>query len=167
MARLQGSGQGHPSRSASKLDDDDDDELSELESEPEEADETVEVAGELGEDDAEGERMIWTPRERTSEVVDEDAEGEELDSDDETPGAGSGGETPDLSRMTARQRAKHGDVQEYMKLSDGRCKVATSGAATRPCHCANTRSRGPSKEGLHGGGTRNEACRDGPPETQA
>ncbi|KAL1860472.1 hypothetical protein VTK73DRAFT_7312 [Phialemonium thermophilum] len=94
---------------------DDDEDLSELESEVDEGiNDTVEVGGEeaagLDEEDmdAEGEEI---------EVVDEDAEGEEEspDSDDE----GSRAETPDFSRMTARQRAKHGDVaQEYMKLSD-------------------------------------------------
>ncbi len=107
-----------PAKASVKFDDDDDDELSELESEAEEMDETVEVAGEVGdEEDAEGEEDDMDGEDEEIEVVDEDAEGEEdLDSDD----GGSRAGTPDLSRMTARQRAKHGDIQEYMKLSDGK-----------------------------------------------
>lgn len=60
-------------------------------------------------------------------------------------------DTPDLSKLTARQRAKLGDVShEYMKLSDG--KRLTS--SLLPCCCpqevaANTASRGPSQEALH------------------
>ncbi|KAK1830752.1 PAPA-1-like conserved region-domain-containing protein [Podospora conica] len=95
-------------------DDDDDDELSELESEPEEVD-----MG-LGDEDAEGEdeeiEDVDAEGEDEIEVADEDAEGEEeeLDSED-----GSRAGTPDLSKLTARQRARLGDAShEYLKLSD-------------------------------------------------
>ncbi|KAK0673417.1 PAPA-1-like conserved region-domain-containing protein [Cercophora samala] len=93
-------------------DDDDDEELSELESEPEDITMGIEEEDAEGEDediDAEGEEEIV--------VDDEDAEGEEdddLDSD-----LGSRGGTPDLSKLTARQRAKLGEAShEYLKLSD-------------------------------------------------
>ncbi|KAI9839518.1 MAG: hypothetical protein M1819_002143 [Sarea resinae] len=69
--------------------DDDDEELSELESEeePEEMDEG-------GEEDAEGE-----------EVGDEEDEDEDpADSDDETPAGGSRASTPDINKLTRRQR---------------------------------------------------------------
>ncbi|KAK3314922.1 PAPA-1-like conserved region-domain-containing protein [Apodospora peruviana] len=102
-------------------DDDDDDELSELESDPEEANEAVRVAP-SGEEEAEGEDddADVDAEGEEIEVADEDAEGEddeeELDSDDET---GSRAETPDLTKLTARQRAKIGGAtHEYMKLSD-------------------------------------------------
>ncbi|KAK1754320.1 PAPA-1-like conserved region-domain-containing protein [Echria macrotheca] len=93
-------------------DDDDDDELSELESEPE----ATELLG--GDEDAEGEdeEVDIDAEGEEIEVVDEDAEGEdeELDSDD-----GSRAGTPDLTKLTARQRAKLGDAShEYLKLSD-------------------------------------------------
>ncbi|KAK4140891.1 PAPA-1-like conserved region-domain-containing protein [Dichotomopilus funicola] len=98
-------------------DDDDDEELSELESEPEDV--TVEVANN-DDEDAEGEdddEDVDAEGEEEIEVADEDAEGEddaELLSED-----GSRAGTPDLSKLTARQRAKLGDVShEYMKLSD-------------------------------------------------
>ncbi|KAK4172083.1 PAPA-1-like conserved region-domain-containing protein [Triangularia setosa] len=90
-------------------DDDDDEELSELESEPEDVTMGVDAEGEDEDVDAEGEEEIV--------VDDEDAEGEEdeeLDSE-----LGSRGGTPDLSKLTARQRAKLGDAShEYLKLSD-------------------------------------------------
>lgn len=96
-------------------DDDDDDELSELESEPEDVD-----MG-LGDEDAEGDEEEIEDVDAEGdeiEVADEDAEGEdeeELDSED-----GSRAGTPDLSKLTARQRARLGDAShEYLKLSDG------------------------------------------------
>ncbi|KAJ4306845.1 hypothetical protein N0V88_000216 [Collariella sp. IMI 366227] len=94
-------------------DDDDDEELSELESDMEDINDAVEVAG--GEEDAEGEDDddVDAEGEEEIEVVGEDAEGEELDSDDALS------HTPDLSKLTARQRARLGDAShEYLKLSD-------------------------------------------------
>ncbi|TPX07147.1 uncharacterized protein E0L32_010948 [Thyridium curvatum] len=112
-------------------DDDDDDELSELESDvEEEINDTVRVGGE---EDAEGEEDEEEEEEEEEEVEEEDddvdaegedveveeedAEGEveEIDSDDD----GSRAETPDLAKMTKRQRARFEDEpQQYMKLSD-------------------------------------------------
>ncbi|KAF4624942.1 hypothetical protein G7Y89_g13227 [Cudoniella acicularis] len=76
----------------------DDEELSELESEIEVEEEEAMQTG--NEEDAEGEE---------EEIeVDEGAEDdeEELDSDDDTPGGGSRGSTPDLNKLTKRQRAR-------------------------------------------------------------
>ncbi|KAM7183506.1 PAPA-1-like conserved region domain containing protein [Naviculisporaceae sp. PSN 640] len=102
------------------VNDDDDDELSELESEPEDVTGIVQASPGDGEEDAEGEEEDVDAEGEEIEVADEDGEGEEeeeLDSDDE--GVGSRGDTPDLTKLTARQRAKLGDVShEYMKLSD-------------------------------------------------
>jgi Ino eighty subunit 2 len=79
----------------SMLDDDDDEELSELESEDEEEDEDEE---EGGEEDAEGEEEEESP----AQANDED---EEMDSDDESRDSMSRSNTPDLSKLTRRQRA--------------------------------------------------------------
>jgi len=114
-------------------DDDDEEELSELDSDVEdEINDTVEVGGqEVVDEDADGE-----PEEEEADAdmdVDVDAEGEEievadeeeddeegLDSAGDTPGDGSRAGTPDLSKMTRRQRARFEETpQEYMKLSDG------------------------------------------------
>ncbi|OCK74203.1 hypothetical protein K432DRAFT_470641 [Lepidopterella palustris CBS 459.81] len=74
--------------------DDDDDELSELESQDEEDEE--EDAG--ADEDAEGE---------DEEIPDDDdaERDEDMDSDDETPQSMSRSHTPDLSKLTRRQRA--------------------------------------------------------------
>ncbi|KAI0385280.1 PAPA-1-like conserved region-domain-containing protein [Hypomontagnella monticulosa] len=89
-------------------DSDDDEELSELESEADEIQDTVKVGG--GDDeDAEGE----------DEEIEAANATEEEDDDDGSDGAESRAETPDLTRMTKRQRARfeeNGDA--LMKLSD-------------------------------------------------
>ncbi|KAI1815753.1 hypothetical protein GGS20DRAFT_584188 [Poronia punctata] len=88
--------------------DSDDEELSELESDPDEIQDTVKVGGGDDEDeDAEGE----------DEEIEEAGAGEEddLGSDED----GSQAETPDLTKMTKRQRARfeeNGD--SLLKLSD-------------------------------------------------
>jgi Ino eighty subunit 2 len=92
-------------------DDDDDEELSELESQDEEDEEDEEG----GDEDAEGE---------DEEIVDDDADrDEDLDSDDETPQSISRSNTPDLSKLTRRQRAA---FEEYdgglIALSNGKLK---------------------------------------------
>ncbi|KAF2262371.1 hypothetical protein CC78DRAFT_534863 [Lojkania enalia] len=75
--------------------DDDDEELSELESDEEGDEEDAE-----GEDeDAEGEEDDEMGGQN------DDDEDEDMDSDDETPGSMSRSHTPDLSKMTRRQRA--------------------------------------------------------------
>ncbi|ERS94962.1 hypothetical protein HMPREF1624_08674 [Sporothrix schenckii ATCC 58251] len=123
-------------------DDDDDEELSESESVPEgEINDSVEVAGD---EDAEGEDDDEGNVEGETEMVagddEEDAEGDEDDEDendedddddddddqqdaegesDGEDGDGSRDGTPDLTKMTRRQRARFEETpQEYMKLSD-------------------------------------------------
>ena len=120
-------------------DDDDDDELSE----PADSDlgdgtgfgdetmadqdaegEEIEVAGD-GEDGEEDEEEEEEEEEEEGEEEEEeeeegdegqeDGEGGELDSDEDGSRAG----TPDLAKMTKRQRARFEEPQEYMKLSDG------------------------------------------------
>ncbi|KAI9684849.1 MAG: hypothetical protein M1822_005497 [Bathelium mastoideum] len=73
---------------------DDDDELSEMESQDEEQ------VDELGEDEEGVE---------DEEGDEDDAEGDDIDSDDETP-MGSRGATPDLSKLTRRQRAAYEEM---------------------------------------------------------
>lgn len=110
-------------------DDDDDDELSEPDSDL--GDETLGMGDEtMAEEDAEGEEIEVAGDGEEEEEEDEeedeeqdeedDAEGEadvqELDSDEDGSRAG----TPDLAKMTKRQRARFDEQpQEYMKLSDG------------------------------------------------
>ncbi|KAK3387248.1 PAPA-1-like conserved region-domain-containing protein [Podospora didyma] len=101
-------------------DDDDDDELSELESEPEEINDTAAV----GEEDAEGEEDDDDAEGEEIEVADEDAEGEEdeeLDSDEE---GGSRAETPDLTKLTARQQVQAKKVFTAEELSMRRAEMA-------------------------------------------
>ncbi|KAL1965566.1 hypothetical protein VTN77DRAFT_5650 [Rasamsonia byssochlamydoides] len=89
-------------------DDDDDEELSELDSDAEgEPDETgIDETGEGGGEDDE----------ELDEEDDEDEEDEEdeNDSDEATPATGSRGSTPDLSRLTKRQRGSLGS--DYLQL---------------------------------------------------
>ncbi|RWA08620.1 hypothetical protein EKO27_g6481 [Xylaria grammica] len=89
---------------ASHVKDSDDEELSELESDADEIQDTVKVGG--GDDeDAEGE----------DEIEEAEPAEDDLGSDDD----GSQGEAPDLTKMTKRQRARfeeNGDA--LMKLSD-------------------------------------------------
>jgi Ino eighty subunit 2 len=93
--------------------DSDDDELSELESEDDEIQDTVKVGGggdddDDDEEDAEGEEDDEI--EATGAAADDDDE--ELDSSDETP---------DLTKMTKRQRARFEDGDGgLLKLSDGK-----------------------------------------------
>jgi Ino eighty subunit 2 len=93
----------------------DDEELSELESEVEEEEEGMQLGNE---EDAEGEE-----EEDLEEVDDEeeDEEDDELDSDDETPAGGSRASTPDLTKLTKRQRARleEGGSGHLLALPDG------------------------------------------------
>jgi Ino eighty subunit 2 len=94
---------------------DSDDELSELESGME--DETMQVDEE---EDAEGD-------EEEIEVEDEvDEDEEDLDSDDGTPAGASRGSTPDLSKLTRRQRARfeEGGSGHLMALPDGKSAMS-------------------------------------------
>ncbi|TQW00074.1 hypothetical protein V2A60_001196 [Cordyceps javanica] len=111
--------------------DDDDDELSEPDSDL--GDETMRMGDEtMADEDAEGEEIEVAgdgeedeeedeedEEQEQDEEEEEDAEGEadvhELDSDEDGSRAG----TPDLAKMTKRQRARFDEQpQEYMKLSD-------------------------------------------------
>ena len=88
--------------------DDEDDELSELDSDLEEEDQTETALDAEGDDDGAGE-------EEGADCEDEDLEGEGLgDSDDETPGSGAA--TPDLSKMTKRQRGRQDEEGGFMAL---------------------------------------------------
>ncbi|KAI1178195.1 PAPA-1-like conserved region-domain-containing protein [Nemania sp. FL0916] len=95
---------------ASRTKDSDDEELSDLESDGDEIQDTVQVGGGDGdEEDAEGE----------DEEMEEagPAEEDDLGSDDD----GSRAETPDLTKMTKRQRARFEENSDsLMKLSDGK-----------------------------------------------
>lgn len=101
---------------------DDDEELSELESDADEIQDTVKVGG-GDEEDAEGE----------DEEIEEAEPAEEVDlgSDDD----GSRAETPDLTKMTKRQRARfeeNGDA--LMKLSDGKSRRWARLSLARPSY---------------------------------
>ncbi|KAH8687374.1 PAPA-1-like conserved region-domain-containing protein [Tricladium varicosporioides] len=78
----------------------DDEELSELDSDIGEEVEEEEAMQTGNEEDAEGEEEEI----EVEEEVDEDDD--ELDSDDDTPGGGSRASTPDLNKLTKRQRAR-------------------------------------------------------------
>lgn len=91
---------------------DDDEELSELDSDMGEEVEEEEAMQTGNEEDAEGE----------DEEIEEQEEDQELDSDDETPGGGSRGSTPDLTKLTKRQRAalEEGGSGHLLALPDGK-----------------------------------------------
>ena len=90
----------------------DDEELSDLESEVEEEEETMQVGND---EDAEGE-----DEEIEVEEEEEEEEEDEIDSDEEA-GGGSRGSTPDLSKLTKRQRARldESGSGHLMALPDG------------------------------------------------
>lgn len=91
-----------------------------------EDEELSDLSSPLGED-VEEEEAMQTGNEEDAEGEDEDAEGEDveeeeaMDSDDETPGGGSRASTPDLSKLTKRQRARfdEGGSGFLMALPDG------------------------------------------------
>ncbi|PQE26367.1 hypothetical protein CJF30_00001125 [Rutstroemia sp. NJR-2017a BBW] len=88
--------------------DDDDEELSELDSDIADEIEEEEAMQTGNEEDAEGE-------DEDIEVAAEEEEEEPLDSDDETPAGGSRASTPDLAKLTRRQRAKFDeDAANYL-----------------------------------------------------
>jgi len=93
----------------------DDEELSELESDVAEEVEEEEGMQTGNEEDAEGE-------EEEIEVEEEVEDDEELDSDDETPAGGSRASTPDLNKLTKRQRARleEGGSGHLLALPDGK-----------------------------------------------
>ena len=93
-------------------DEDEDEELSDIESQDEEQ------ADELGEDEEGGEDEVGD---------EEDAEGDDdIESGDETP-MGSRGGTPDLSKLTRRQRAAYEEMDgSLMALSNGKSRLHSS-----------------------------------------
>jgi Ino eighty subunit 2 len=135
----------------------DDEELSELESEvaEEEAMQTgnEEDAEEEEEEEEEGEEI----------EVEADEEEEELDSDDDIGLGGSRASTPDLNKLTKRQRARleEGDTGHLLALPDGKFihTFHLTRIALTPC-------RGSSQEASDGRGARHETCRDGPPQEE-
>jgi Ino eighty subunit 2 len=94
----------------------DDEELSELDSDVGEEVEEEEGMQTGNEEDAEGEEEEI----EVEEEVDEDDE-DSLDSDDETPAGGSRASTPDLNKLTKRQRARfeEGGSGPMLALPDG------------------------------------------------
>lgn len=141
-------------------DDDDDDELSELDSDDEDLEDTLQVGGM---EDAEGE----------DDDEDMDAEGEEVDEEQEpeteakfalaNPGdldsedGTSRGETPDMSRMTVRQRARFEEIDpnQYQALSNGTYFMTVYPGFG---HFTNHRRRCPSQESIHGRGDEHATC---------
>jgi len=96
-------------------DDDDDEELSELDSDAEgEPDETGIQDDEMGEGVEEDEELDEEDEE------DEEDEDDENESDEETPATGSRASTPDLSRLTKRQRGSLGS--DFLQLPMGECR---------------------------------------------
>jgi Ino eighty subunit 2 len=95
----------------------DDEELSELDSDVGEEVEEEEGMQTGNEEDAEGEEEEI----EVEEEVDEDDE-DSLDSDDETPAGGSRASTPDLNKLTKRQRARleEGGSGHLLALPDGK-----------------------------------------------
>ena len=93
-----------------------------------EDEELSDLSSALG-DDVEEEEGMQSGNDEDAEGEDEDAEGEEIDEeepldsdDEETPGGGSRGSTPDLSKLTKRQRARFDDTESgfLMALPDGK-----------------------------------------------
>jgi Ino eighty subunit 2 len=98
-------------------DDDDDEELSELEFDAEgEPDESALQDDELGGAAPEDEELD------EEDEVDEEEEEEEVDSDEATPATGSRGSTPDLSKLTKRQRGSLGG--DFLQLPMGKLKIS-------------------------------------------
>jgi Ino eighty subunit 2 len=116
-------------------DDPSDDELSDLSEEEEDE--------ELGDDDAEGE-----------EIDDEDGEGE--DDSDGTPASISRSNTPDLSKLTRRQRAAYEEHDgSLLALSNG---MSTTWLTSGACSC---NDRGTKEEAPHRRGARDASRRNG------
>lgn len=117
-AKPTGKGDGMSVERKEALDDSDDDELSELDSNLDDDEETMQFGNE---DDIEGEDEDADGEEVEEEVEEEDEEEEDLDSDDDTPGGGSRGSTPDLTKLTKRQRARleEGGSGHLLALPDG------------------------------------------------
>lgn len=114
--------------------DDDDEELSELDSEEEE-----DAEGE--DEDAEGEEDDEMPAQNDDEDEDED-----MDSDDGTPSM-SRSHTPDLSKLTRRQRAMHVEDSDgsLLALSNGMDSITEKNCCLKLTY----RYRGTKEEAPH------------------
>jgi Ino eighty subunit 2 len=129
----------------------DDEELSELDSEVEEEEEGMQLGNE---EEAEGEE-----EEDLDEIDDdEEEEDDELDSDDETPAGGSRASTPDLTKLTKRQRARleEGGSGHLLALPDG-----ASSQLRSSLHYTNSPYRSTSQEAFDSRGACHASCRDG------
>lgn len=110
-------------------DDDDDDDLSDPGESDEDGDQTMGLGDDtMADEDAEGEEIEVLGDDDDEDEDDEDAEGEDdepdagvgLDSDAD----GSREDTPDVTKMTKRQRARFEEGPgEFMKLSDGKMSI--------------------------------------------
>jgi Ino eighty subunit 2 len=100
----------------------DDEELSELDSDLGEEVEEEEAMQTGNEEDAEGEE------EEIEIEEDVDDDDDDLDSDDETPAGGSRASTPDLNKLTKRQRARleEGGSGHLLALPDGKLSTITN-----------------------------------------
>lgn len=87
-----------------------DDDLSELDSDMEDQEETMQL--DAGDEDAEGDE----------DEIEVEEDEDELDSDDDTPGGGSRDSTPDITKLTKRQRARleEGGSGHLLALPDGK-----------------------------------------------
>ncbi|KAJ1324996.1 Ino eighty subunit 2 [Microdochium nivale] len=103
-----------PTKAAARQEESDDEELSDLDSDADEIQDTVNVGG--GEEEDDEEEDDEEDDELGGGDDEEDEEPRELDSDDE----GSDGGSPDLDKMTKRQRARFVDDDDgaLLKLSD-------------------------------------------------
>lgn len=104
-------------------DDDDDDDLSDPGDSDEDGDQTMGLGDEtMADEDAEGEEIEVVGEDDEEEEDDEDAEGEDDDADGDgldSDADGSREDTPDVTKMTKRQRARFEEGPgEFMKLSD-------------------------------------------------
>lgn len=134
----------------------DDEELSELDSDIGDEVEEDEGMQTGNEEDVDGD-------EEEIEVEADDDE-EDLDSDDETPGGGSRASTPDLNKLTKRQRARleEGGSGHLLALPDGK-----EHALYHRTGLADTLSRGSSEEAPDCGGARHETRRNGTKEKES
>ena len=127
----------------------DDEELSDLGSDMEDVDEEEGMQID-NEEDAEGE-------DDENEVEEDAEEDDDLDSDDETPMGGSRASTPDLNKLTKRQRARleEGGSGHLMALPDGKWFPFKYPSISNHPH------RGSSQEAPYSRGTCNETSRNG------
>jgi Ino eighty subunit 2 len=137
---------------------DDDEELSELES-TNEAEE-----GEGGEEDAEGEE-VGDEDQDMDQDQDQDDDDEDMDSDEDgTPADGSRASTPDVSKMTKRQRSRLDQVMgsDFLQLPMGRSIPNTSSLHSHSLLITHAFHRTTDQKALNRGRTRHAPRRNGP-----